>query len=678
MRKRVFALITALVMIMALLPTALAADAAVTVNNEAALVQALESGAADVTLGADIALTNTLTIKKSVVLDLGGHTLTMPPEIYSEEQPEENRTEGIVINAPETAQVVIQNGSIDVDETLITYAILQESGTLTLSDMTITAICALWSYDKVTAIENCTVNSAAPEYGMPVIYVSLGGDIGEIKDSTINFSIGVWGIEGVDEEWLKNQEAEGRKLENGHIGLIENSELSRNVDGWPVIYLGGGGIDTIKGTSLTMEDVTEGTAISMGRGGKIGSIETCEITVTGDGWNVGIGAWDEDAMIGSVTDTTITVSGWGNGIAVTDGGSIGVLNNVTVCTDNGEEGGSAIGMWDNGNGGGAIGEIKNSEFNGGVFVNNSEIGDITNVTIDGNIDLGGSWRDDETQEIRLETGTLGNLTNVTLTGGINTAGDYWENDELVAEFVGAHKIGDITGGSYSWLSLQHAEVGDIRNNTFAGEEWVVHVDNSSVGAIVGNKIEETCAVTNGSTVKSIRNNTVGASIYIASPNGVEAMVGKVIGNTASDLTIDVWEEDETVKPDPATVVVGEVSGNTLISGDFVGLENHGTIELLGENVIRGGLEGYPDAYNWGGIIKVLRAAGELVKKTVPHGGNTVELEFFYGEGWTMEHLIWADDDTGELSQFGSIGKVEPPLPPKPSLTSPGMFGTRTP
>ena len=78
MKRKLFAFLLALSLALSLLPAA-ALAAETTANDADALAAAIQSAAAGdtVRLGADITLTNTLTVEKDITLDLGGNTLTV-------------------------------------------------------------------------------------------------------------------------------------------------------------------------------------------------------------------------------------------------------------------------------------------------------------------------------------------------------------------------------------------------------------------------------------------------------------------------------------------------------------------------------------------------------------------------------------------------------------------------
>lgn len=110
-------------------------DFEVEAATQAELMTALALGASEVTLNADVTMTQTMTFNKNITLDLGGKQLTL----YSDES---NKSTNSISGG---AQVIIQNGDLigkQAGEAVSTYANIQVSGekaSLTLESVDYTA-----------------------------------------------------------------------------------------------------------------------------------------------------------------------------------------------------------------------------------------------------------------------------------------------------------------------------------------------------------------------------------------------------------------------------------------------------------------------------------------------------------------------------------------------------------
>ncbi len=377
------------------------------------------------------------------------------------------------------------------------------------------------------------------------------------------------------------------------IDEITDCSFTRKTADLPLIYMAAGEIGAIKDSAFLVENGADNTGIFL-EGGSIGSIDNCTFTMSGPGSLWGIQAF-EGASIDSISGCTLDLNTTGDASAYS----------FAIAAKGGEIG-SISGT-----------SVSITGVNVCAITAGSAIGSINNCDIQAVASE--NAEDPYVQAIHMEGGEIGSISNVTAVGDLDAQGSYidGESGDLV-EF--RNVIGKIVNSTFDgWINIIDAEVGDIRRNT----AYAISVGSSTADA--------------------------------------PTTVDKIIGNTAAALEIGgFWPEGDN-PPVPSATVVGEVSGNKFVcpqdaSDLYVAFVNSGTIELMADNEIKGpSEEDAADGLNMG-IIKVLRAEGELVNEYENYGPSFVGEFIIEGSGWYYEA-------TGEQVPLGIIESVEAPLPP---------------
>ncbi len=626
---KVLSAFLALMMVLTLLPVSvLAADAAVTVKTEQELADALKSGAAHIVLGADITQEKTIQITKAVDLDLGGHTIT-GPEVLVSEDPEKDTQYSVKVNAP-GEEVTIRNGKfVSRNDTESDTCIGHMEGILTLTGLEIKMAMGVDVLSTLKLMEDCTITSRfylehdenGEEInisGYSVVVSDLdgkAGEVGTIRDCNLTGSVYSTGI-GVYEQvftdeyherypdvqfteeelqWyedtLEKLKACGRDM--GHIASIENCTIAAIDDNCPAVSLYYAKLDQLKDCTIVSEGF-ENSAVWLAVHAEIGKVENCHINVESTGFGSGINLYGYNTHVGTITGTDVSVKSidqsYVAAIVVDGNSSVDLIDDCAVTTDAPDgvlvdvANGSTLSLISNcalENKQVRRDEEGNESFLGGLRAyNNGIIEAASNCTV-------------TKGALNLENGSFGRFSNITASH-IQGLGDYYYEDPET--------------GSTDFRPVAHNSVGAL---TRCHIQEGCDIVNTEIGSITDTTIEHHLALGESSVDFFARNTVKG-------PAGFDGDVGKMLDNT--------FEGGVELR-----VAADQISYNKFSEGDLVVFEN-ATVKVLGPNTMREvGVRNF-------GSIETIADDGLIAAD-----GST----FIAKDGWTID---------GE----GKLGKVQVP------------------
>ncbi len=559
--RRFLGIILSLAMILLLLPVqGMAAEAkTTTVKTEAELSAALAAGDASVKLDADIALAKPVSITKAVVLDLGGHTVTLPMYV-NDEDPAKNVAYGVTVNAPDAA-VTITNGKWVCGEgnDQITFLDHKE-GVLTLSDLEVQAPMGVYIEARVETIENCTLTCKGSTdgemfFGGLSLNLDIGGEIGTVKNCTLVGTVASAGLEVYAgaltpefkeqypeayanmEEMVQKGKATGR--DTGHIDSIVDTSIARVADWMPGLHLQPGAVvDLMKNVTITGKGY-EGSGIIVSES-EIGEIADCTLEVSDEHGTVGLEAFG--SKIGTISGVKATVqSDESAGVFnFLDGTTVDNIQDCTLIQDSPD--GDNVGVFSKA----SIGTIQN------CVITNKQ----TRVDPDGNKQMQKAITvnefstvdtiDDvvcEQGDITVSNGTIGRITNVTANAiaAFDMTTIYHPETDTTEDVETDNKIGTVARCTLQGnLELQRGEIGAVVDNQIGGDvnHWDGTIGLFARNTVKGNThLRETC--------KEALDNTFEGDVLFA------AKADKFAYNTCTgELTLAVESEIGTLGPNP--------------------------------------------------------------------------------------------------------------------------------
>ncbi len=414
---------------------------------------------------------------------------------------------------------------------------------------------------NVGDMKNVDVNSVSFEGNSSVDSIqNLKGDINTFEDDSQKITIGnMSGIQAPDHIVLQNAAC-------GDITDVKNTNFLQ------IINCKMGNISDVKCGTLY---IVEGTAVE-----SLSNVDVDEFIVDSPRDEANMPLKTEE--IGSVDKLTAR-----GGIIC--GGKLGPITNSSF-TDFGEISNSEIEsisdstftstqMWHDE-------ESGNEGYNPAIFINDSTVGNLTNITLT-NGGLSTAWGyTDENGKPCFPKNVIGNITNMTVkNGGIDFGGEGYDGQGNIDMTV-YNTVGNLTNVNVSdSIILRCANAGDIRgcsagveSSEEGGDIWLYNTD---AGVICGNTV--TWSITlESSSAKSIRDNKT-IVIGIRTDYEHKETVGKIIGNYVEHMNLYTYPASEDSKPDKSAeyITVGEISGNTvryaITPGQYV------TVDLIGEN-----------------------------------------------------------------------------------------------
>lgn len=581
--KKVLSAFLALMMVLTLLPvSALAAEEAVTVKTEQELADALKAGTAQIVLGADIKLEKTIQITKAVDLDLGGHTITAPEYLVSENL-EEDTQYSVRVNAPDE-EVTIRNGKfVSRNDTDPDTAIGHMEGILTLRGLEIKMSMGVDVLSTLKLMEDCTITGRfyldhdengeeVSISGYSVVVSDLDGkpgEVGTIRNCTLTGSVYSTGIGAYEivltdefherypdvqlsaedlklyEEIVEKLKASGRDM--GHIASIENCTINAIDSVSPAVSLYFAKLDQLKDCTIVSEGF-ENSAVWLGEHAEIGKVENCRINVEAPVSCIGINVSGYKAHIGTITGTEVSVKGIGQcyaaAIEVDGNSSVDLIDDCTVTTDVSDgvlvdvANGSTLSLISNCelvNKQTLHDEDGNEDFLGGIRAYNHGIVEAaSNCTI-------------TKGALNLENGSFGRFSNITA-NNIKGLGDYYYEDPET--------------GSTDFRPVAHNSIGALtRCEILEGGD----VENTEIGSITDTTFKDHLALGDCDVDFFARNTVKG-------PAGFRGDIGKMLDNTFEGGV-------ELEGP------VDQISYNTFSEGDLV-LYETAAVKVLGPNTMR--------------------------------------------------------------------------------------------